>query len=210
MGALAVEGHPEIEEQGLNRSSQSITAVSILPETANEDEPPSPPNLLMTNISEAYTRSDQDLPSTSHEQVLPSTSREQVLPTTSREQVLLAGSTLPIIPLSTPTTPTRPRSIKRLQPTVPSPHSPGNSPRRFNARARRRRAQTPLDRATSEFVAIEQRRLQLEEMRERDNSRRIDAEIERNRVFSQFANIAETWLQHYLARDNTEILNNDN
>lgn len=65
---------------------------------------------------------------------------------------------------------------------------------------------TPLERATSEFVSVEQSRLQFEERREelhhereierlRLESRRIDADLEHTRVLNRLADIAEKYLE---------------
>lgn len=60
-----------------------------------------------------------------------------------------------------------------LSPTTSTPR------RRRLLRARTRRVQTPFERATSEFVAVENRRLELEEERERNSHKR---EMERLRI----------------------------
>lgn len=66
--------------------------------------------------------------------------------------------------------------------------------------ARRRRKLTPFDRAASEFAAIEQRRLKLEEMRERNEARRIEVEQERNVILGRLADIAEAVCQQFLPK----------
>lgn len=56
------------------------------------------------------------------------------------------------------------------------------------------------DRATSEFVAIEQRHLQLEERRAQTEAHRVEVDNERNNLLGRFANITEALLQNYLSR----------
>lgn len=103
-----------------------------------------------------------------------------------------------------PPAPTTPPSTSRPPLAAPSPNSTVTSPHRRHLRARRRRAQTPFERATSEFVAVEQRRLQVEEMRERNNARRIEVEHDRNNLLSRFLDIADALLGEYLQNRRAE------
>lgn len=138
------------------------------------------------------------------EQAQQSTSREQAQTYTEQSQPFYSQEQFHH-PTNFPTITTRPMTNRRGH---TSPPSFPNAAHRLITRPRRRVVQIPFDRTTSEFLALEKRRLALEEVRERNNSRRIDVEIERNNVLSRFADLATTLLQHYLGRDNTERPNN--
>ncbi|CAG5039920.1 unnamed protein product [Parnassius apollo] len=104
-----------------------------------------------------------------------------------------------------PSTP--PPTSRRRLPLIPR-SGVTVSPARRTLRARRRRTLTPFDRATSEFVAIENLRLRQEEKRDRQlydlEARRIEVDDERNQVLPMFADITQAWFDHYRSKDNTE------
>ncbi|KAL4709409.1 hypothetical protein ACJJTC_001205 [Scirpophaga incertulas] len=196
LGPLAVEGQSSIEELGFTRS--------LIPENVNAEE--SARGLLSEDRNPIYLEIvDEQLPSTSGGSLL-GTNTETPGPNTTGEQNLLTS--VPVastsqISLLTENPPTPP-SARRPQRRTPQSSS---SPRR-RMRARRRREPTPFERATSEFAAVEMRRLELEETRLRQQHERdmraLDIEHERNLVFSSLVAVAQDWLNYCRGRDNTE------
>ncbi|GBP22770.1 hypothetical protein EVAR_13561_1 [Eumeta japonica] len=134
-----------------------------------------------------------------------------VLSSRSSPQLSLV-SALPVLPTSLP--PPRPppsplsrSSAPNTQPQASVSPRATNSPRpRVILGARRNRGQRPFDRATSEFVAIEQRRLDLEEARDRHlheretqrlqlDSQQIEISRELNQLLRQLCIIAQRVLE---------------
>ncbi|XP_045783889.1 uncharacterized protein LOC123880046 [Maniola jurtina] len=116
-----------------------------------------------------------------------------------------ASPPLPLLVIPSPTRspinqdqPTAPDTSHTYTPSLTPPPSLQPSPHRRREGARRRRTLTPFDRAAREFAAIEQRRLQLEERRVANEGRRIEADNNRTNVLNHLADIAESFLQHYL------------
>ncbi|KAL4707537.1 hypothetical protein ACJJTC_000289 [Scirpophaga incertulas] len=72
-----------------------------------------------------------------------------------------------------------------------------------NHRRPKKMSLNPFNQVTRLYAAVEKRRLRIEEMRERNEAKRIEVERERNKIFSQLANIAQAWIDHQISRDNT-------
>ncbi|KAL4720957.1 hypothetical protein ACJJTC_012271 [Scirpophaga incertulas] len=200
LGPLAVEGQSSIEELGFTRS--------LIPENVNAEESAeeSARGLLSEDRNPICLEIvDEQLPSTSGGSLL-GTNTETPGPNATGEQNLLTSvpvastSQISLLPENPPTPP----SARRPQRRTPQSSS---SPRR-RMRARRRREPTPFERATSEFTAVEMRRLELEETRLRQQHERdmraLDIEHERNLVFSSLVAVAQDWLNYCRGRDNTE------
>ncbi|GBP98016.1 hypothetical protein EVAR_90261_1 [Eumeta japonica] len=122
----------------------------------------------------------------------------------------LLVSALPVLPTSLPPPRPPPSPLSRSSAPNTQPQasvSPRASPRpRVILGARRNRGQRPFDRATSEFVAIEQRRLDLEEARDRHlheretqrlqlDSQQIEISRELNQLLRQLCVIAQRVLE---------------
>ncbi|XP_046976587.1 pre-mRNA-splicing ATP-dependent RNA helicase prp28-like [Vanessa cardui] len=196
MGILAVEGQASIEELGFYRSQSSAQEV-----VAIDDR-------------EYFETVDE--PSTSQPPAPPA----PPAPSSSPAPPPPPASPSPPVVLVAPGTPRRRRTAAPRTPDTPQSAGSSGRPRR---RARRRRqAPTPFDRAATEFVAIETRRLEAEETRsrlqhERDlralelqherDMRAFEVDHERNDVLRALVNIAQACLDYYRSRDNTEPLN---
>ncbi|CAD0198172.1 unnamed protein product [Chrysodeixis includens] len=185
MGAVKAKRQYNIEDN----SSMAIPMSETSDDDGSKSPSPSPSELITPNTPSPSSSRDQIQQSSSQEQAQSYTNHGQSQQFYNQKQ------------FHHPTITTRPMTNLRMQ---TSPHSMPNSAHRLITRPRRKVIQIPFDRTTSEFLALEKRRLALEEMRERNNSRRIDVEVERNNVLSRFADIAATLLQHCLGRDNTE------
>ncbi|XP_045785418.1 uncharacterized protein LOC123880986 isoform X2 [Maniola jurtina] len=163
IGALAVEGHEEIDEQGFD-GPPAVPGTNDGVEDGRDviSQPPSSPPLPLL-----------------------------VIPSPTRSPINIDQ-------------PTAPDTSHTYAPSLTPPPSPQPSRHRREG-ARRRRTLTPFDRAAREFAAIEQRRLQLEERRVANEGRRIEADNNRTSVLNRLADIAESFLQHYLqSRGQTE------
>lgn len=90
-----------------------------------------------------------------------------------------------------------------IPPTKSPPYRQETAPRRL---LRKHRYHTPYKRAASEFVAVELRRLQLEEIREKNShqreierirleTKRIEMEESRNTILNRLADITENLVQ---------------
>ncbi|XP_026736567.1 uncharacterized protein LOC113507188 isoform X2 [Trichoplusia ni] len=180
MGLTAVVGQPGIDERGF-------------------DAPPSTDTLMpATGEAVQNNMSTQDSSPSVAPLSLPQPSFEFIFgPTPSTPMVVEPGpEPAPSIPPTTSPPVTASRGAPRRR-RRPAGHSPASSlatstpHRRGVFRARTRRIQTPFERATSEFVAIEQRRLQLEESREEKHHHR---EMERLRLESRRLDIQESMI----------------
>lgn len=188
MGAVSAEGQYSVDDQQYNSSSLINIRRQIPDDEGSQSSPIPSPEHITPNTP----------PSVSREQAQQSTSRDQAQSYSDHEQSQQFYSQEQVYDhTNDPTVTTRSMTNRRGQTLA-------NSVPRLMTRPRRRVVQIPFDRSTSEFLNIEKRRLALEEVRERNNSRRIDVDIERNKILSRFADLATTLLQHYLGKDNTE------
>lgn len=104
--------------------------------------------------------------------------------------------------LQAPRTPdTSPVTNRRRCANPTTPHSGVTYPQRPHVRARGRRTQSPFDRLTSELVAVEQRRLEMEEKRDRQlherECRRLEVDNEHNQILRSIVDVAQSWLEFF-------------
>ncbi|CAH1637275.1 unnamed protein product [Spodoptera littoralis] len=236
MGPLAVTGQVSVEELGFNRplntaqedpvaqddpvtqdnsvfleildDTPQLNTLSPQPSTSQPSNnwlPPSTPSPLPLVLTQTSTQGRQPVapaPPATPTTAAPSPPT-RAEPTTPRRRRLPAPRTSAISPST------------RRRPRLRSPATPQSaaSPDRPRLRARRRQAPTPFERAASEFTAVELRRLELEEVRTRQQHERdmraLEVEHERNQVFSSIVNVAQAWLDYFRSRDNTERLNTE-
>ncbi|CAK1597618.1 unnamed protein product [Parnassius mnemosyne] len=197
MGNLTVDGLPSIQEQGFGLSQViSSPTLALSPPPATHQQDTIDCEITTANQSVAISPPAPTTPTPSCSWQPPHTLTQE----TSTSQSMRSSRVQPA-----PSTP--PPTCRRRFPPTPRSGITA-SPTQTSLRARRRRTLTPFDRATSEFLAIEQLRLRQEERRDRQlyelETRRIEVDHERNQVLRMFADIVQAWFDHYRSRDNTE------